>query len=143
MNYPGLGTDIQLDDNGNFVLDASGDISLVEDTDCLVQGVIHRMTTFLKGLFYDETFGFDYTQFLHLDADDFNRSDFCQKAKEQLLLEPRIVQGSGSCEVLSWENDAIRFRISLTPIEQTTPLNLVLNANLTDMSVVVEGVNNG
>lgn len=142
-DYPGLGTDIELDSDGNFALGASGDLMLVAGEACLLQGVQHRLITPLGNLFYDVLFGLDIYRYLHGDDTDLARFEFCEAVKDQLQLEPRIRQGSESCEVLDWTDETIRLQVSFTHIKGTTPTNLVLNANLTDMSVVIEGVNNG
>lgn len=138
-NYPGLGTDIELDINGNFVVDTTGDLQITQDEKCILQGVRHRITTPNSSLFYDVLYGFDFYKYLHIDNDELTQDEFCEDVKNQLRLEPRVKQGTEDCEVLSWNENSIRFMISFVPIEMTTPINLVLNANMTDMSIIVEG----
>jgi len=140
---PGLGTDLKLDSSGNFIIDGTGDLTLIEDEACLLQGVQHRLITPLGNLFYDALFGLDIFAYLHGDDSELTRFEFCELVREQLRLEPRIRQGSESCDVVDWTDSEIGLKISFTHIEATTPSNLILNANLTDMSVVVKGVENG
>lgn len=137
-NYPGLGTDIELDSSGNFVLTANGDLSIIEDEKCLVQGVKHRLLTPLSNLFYDSSFGLDIYKYLHGDSDELTRLEFIEEVKEQLRLEPRIKQGTEDCKVLEWDDSKIVFSVSFTPIEMTTPKNLVLYANLEDMEIIIK-----
>ncbi len=137
-NYPGLGTDIELDNYGNFILSATGDLTVVDAERCLIQSVKHRFLTPKGNLFYDPEFGFDVYKYLHSDSDELTKLEFMEEVKEQLRMEPRIREGSENCEILSWNENSIVFKVSFVPIEMTTPVNLVLYANLVDMELILK-----
>lgn len=125
MLYPGLGTDIKLDTWGNLVVGANGDLELIEDTPCLMQGVRHRLLTPLGGLFYDLTYGLDIRLFTHVDSTALSRWELCEGVKDQLRLEPRILRESISVTVITWDEKTVVLGISFAWIDGTTVENMV------------------
>lgn len=128
MDYPGLGTDIQLDAWGNLIVGADGDLQLCEDTPCLMQGVRHRLLTPLGGLFYDPTYGFDIRLFTHVDSTRVSRWELCEGVRDQLKLEPRILRDSITVQVLTWDSKTVVLGISFAWIDGTTVENFVYYA---------------
>ncbi len=137
---PGLGTDLKLDSNGNFIISGTGDLTVFQGTGVLTQGIVHRLITPQAGLFYDLAYGLDLSEFVHRDNTALEQLDFIRIVKDQLNQEPRVRTGTGSCRVLAWGSDSVDFEISYVDIEGTRPENLVLNANMEDMTIIIKGV---
>jgi len=131
FNFPELGTDIRLTDEGNFVLGAGGDLVLCGDEVCLLQGVRHRLITPLGGLFYDLTYGLDYYNYLHRDNVPLSRAELAEAIKAQLYLEPRILRRSVVVEVLDWTEKILTMGLTFTWVEggQTVSQVLWINTN--------------
>lgn len=125
FQIPQLGTDIHLDRIGQFLITAGGDTDLCGDETCLMQDVVHRLTTPLGGLFYDPAYGLDIYRFLHMDGSPLSRYELCQSVREQLQLEPRILRDSIQVSVLRWDAKSVHLAIQFAWIDGTTPANLV------------------
>ena len=115
--YPELGTDLHLDLSGSFRLTAGGDLALCMDETCMIQGIRHRFSTPLGGLFYDLLFGLDFKEYLHLDNTDLTRAALIETVRHQLYLEPRIMRRSIEITVVDWAEKSITLGVICAWIE--------------------------
>lgn len=131
-----LGTDVALV-NGDLAPTSAGDAALVAGSACLAQDLAGLLSTARGTLWMHPEWGFDLARFAHIEDLAVHRLDFCQSVQEAVEMDPRVVPGSARCTVKSWADSAIRFELTVLPIGETNPLNLVLLASTSTNTVEV------
>ena len=124
-----LGTDLALVD-GDLAAAADGDAATVTGTACLVQDLIHRLSTPRGTLWMHPEYGCDLYRFLHVEDSQVQRIDMQGAIQDAIEADPRVVPGSARCEILAWAMEGrVRLAVALQAISETHPLNLVLLAD--------------
>lgn len=136
MAYEHLGTDI-LVANRDFSPLPTGDVETCQGLACLAQDLVHRLGTPRGDLWLHPDYGLDIQRFVHLDASPAHVLDFQMSVAQEVERDPRVEPGSAQVEVLQWDLDAVRFRLTVRPIGSTHPLNLVLGYDLHDITLEV------
>lgn len=132
-----LGTDLALVD-GDLAVASDGDAATVTGAACLVQDLIHRLSTARGTLWMHPEYGCDLYRFLHVEDSQVQRIDMQCAIQDAIEADPRVVPGSANCEILSWAmSGRVRFRVGLRAIGETHPLNLVLLSDLSAGTVEV------
>lgn len=110
------GTDIKLDENGNFVATANKDIETISNTPCFIQDIQNEAITYEGDLFYDETYGFSLHDFIHRKGTELDHLELIQRIKDKLSKRELIDVGSINVNIQYWNMNKIgvlvRFKIS-------------------------------
>jgi len=107
--------DILLDDNGNFVLAADGDVETVVGLECLIQDVKHRLLTFPGDLWQHREYGVGIQAWNQAENTELNRLELAQAIRLGIARDERIDPESISVHITSWTRDAITVTITFRP----------------------------
>jgi phage baseplate assembly protein W len=129
-----LGVDILIQGRDVSVV-PTGDVDQARGLACIRQDVMHRIGTPKGDLWSHPDFGFDIQRFMHLEATEANLSDFRQSLQETVEEEPRVVPGSVTVTIKSWDLDTITFRLTFRAAGVTNPVNLVLGYDLSTITL--------
>jgi phage baseplate assembly protein W len=130
------GTDILLDENGDFMISSNGDVEIASGRECLKQDVKNRLLTYPGDLIDDENYGVGLQQFINSEDSQINRLEIKQLIKTKLTDEPRIELDSIEPEVLFWKDGSIEVAVSYTPISEDNPVNLILKIGSDGIEVI-------
>jgi hypothetical protein len=130
-----FGTDIQLDDEGDIIIDSGGDLMLAVELDCLIQDVKNRLITYPGDLFTDETYGVGLQEFTNSEDTEINRLHVTQMITLKLSEEPRIEVNSLKVTVVDWKEHEIIVSVIFTPINSDNPINIILTTNSAGIEV--------
>ena len=137
-----FGQDIRMNDTGQAVVAANGELVLSSGPGTGCQDIRIRLFTPLGTLFYDHEFG----SLLHEWVKDENtlssRMAFCAEVARRVRQDPRVKFGSESCVIRSWDETGIRAGVSWKFINETHIYNLVIQVG-NDMEMVIKDVNPG
>lgn len=106
-----IGTDIMLDENGNFVPAPDGDLQMVSGLNCLIQDVKNELITYPGDLFYDETYGVGLLDFVHREGLELDRLELTQRITDRLSGNKLIDSGSVRCDILGWDMHSIELAV--------------------------------
>lgn len=107
--------DILLDENGNFVVAANGDMETVSGDNCLLQDVRHRLLTFPGDLWTDTEYGAGIQRYIQAEDTEMNRLELQQRIKTRIAMDTRIDQESIKVTISSWERDKISIVLTFFP----------------------------
>ena len=107
-----IGTDIMLDENGNFVPAPDGDLQTVSGLNCLIQDVKNELITYPGDLFYDDTYGVGLLDFVQREGLELDRLELTQRIIDRLSRNDLIDSGSVECEILGWDMHSIDLAVS-------------------------------
>lgn len=130
-----FGTDILLDEDGDFLISSAGDLEIVTELGCLKQDIKHRLETYPGDLLDDETYGVGLQQFINSEDSPINRLEITQLIKSKLADEPRVELDSVEPEVLQWNDGNIEIVVSYLPIGEDNPVNLILKVGSVGIEV--------
>lgn len=130
-----LGTDIWLKD-GDIVTLPTGDASIISGISCLIQDIAHRLTTPVGGHWAHPEYGSMLHQYLQGVLEDTDIMAIEQETARVVEEDPRVVAGTAKAEVISIDRHKIRLRISFQPVNEPSPVNMVLGYGLDE--VVIE-----
>lgn len=131
-----LGTDI-LVVNKDFSPLPTGDVETCQGFACLAQDLVHRLGTPRGDLWLHPDYGLDIQRFVHLVGSPTHILDFQMSVAQEVERDPRVEPGSARVEVLEWGLEAVRLRLTVRPIGETNPLNLVLGYDLSALTLEV------
>ncbi len=137
--------DILLDDDGNFVAAANGDMDTVSDRACLIQDVKHRLITFPGDLWTDKEYGVGIQWFINAEDSELNRLELRQRIKTGIAKDIRVESGSIGTQILSWDKDKISVQISFLPSSSALEEDGGISADRADIVLIIsqEGVKFG
>lgn len=137
-----FGQDIKLDDSGQAVVAANGELVLTQGPATGSQDIRIRLFTPMGTLFYDQDFG----SLIHEWVKDENtlaaRMAFCAEVTRRIRLDPRVLYGTETCSIRSWDETGIKAAVAWRFIEEDHDFNLVIETN-EDMELVIKDVNPG
>ncbi len=123
------------------VVAANGELCLTDGVETGCQDIKLRLFTPLGGLFYDREFGSK----IHLWIKDENflsaRLAFCGEVVRRLRMDPRVIVGSESCSIRTWDSTGISADVSWRFIDVDHVLNLVIEMGTDNMEMVIKDVN--
>ncbi|MGE5606887.1 MAG: hypothetical protein ACM3YE_14520 [Bacteroidota bacterium] len=128
-----LGTDVALK-NGEISA-AFGDADIVEGRNCYIQDLCLRLTTPKGSLWCHPNYGIDIYRFLHLEGTYINRLDLAQAIQEETENDPRTE--SAQVSINSWDGTKVKLTLTAKPIDESSPVNLVLGYDLATMTMEV------
>jgi len=121
-----FGQDIKLDQVGQAMVAANGELLLTEGAGTGVQDIRLRLFTPLGELFYDQGFGSLIHEWIKEENSQANRSAFEAEAERRVQTDPRVVPGSAGCRIQAWNETGLTARVSWQFIGENHPYNLVV-----------------
>ncbi len=106
-----IGSDIAIDDKGNFKMAPDGDIDVVSGFECLIQEIKNEMNTEPGDLFYDTEYGYGLLEFIQKENNEINRLEFTQRIKTKLSRQELVKADSVKVNVSEWDLKVIKTRV--------------------------------
>jgi hypothetical protein len=136
-----FGQDIRLDESGQAVAAANGELLLTEGVQTGLQDLGLRLKQPLGELFYDIEFGTLVHEF-YLDEDtQDNRMAFEAEVERRIEEDPRTEIGTAVCTVTSWNETGFQALAVFEFIGEENPYNLAIAYDSTNKELVVKDVN--
>jgi phenylpyruvate tautomerase PptA (4-oxalocrotonate tautomerase family) len=99
--------DIYLDDEGNFVATADGDVKTITGVDVIFQDVKHELITELRSLWLHPDYGSRVQRFRQAENTAINRQELIQEVKLVIQRHPNVDAASIEVIVEDWTSHAI------------------------------------
>ena len=131
-----IGSDIMINEYGNFVAASDGDAEIVSGFDCLFQEVKNEAITQPGDLFYYDEYGWGLLDFMHAQGDEITQLEFTQRIKNKLSSKEFVDPDSIEVSIRAWVTEKITAKV----IFQALGLTVELDVGVTDR-VSVEVVN--
>lgn len=136
-----FGQDIELDNNGQAVVAANGELVLTDGVETGVQDVRLGLGTPLGELFYDVGFGSLIHEWFRDENRRAGRDSFAAEVERCIEEDPRVVLGTVSCSVLSSDERGFTARATWEFIDEDHPFNLVFSYDIDKQEMVIQDVN--
>ena len=130
-----FGTDLAVDDRGDVLVAAGGDVALVSGVGNLVQALRLRLATPRGGLWKHAEYGCDVLPYLSGDDTPTNRTAVAQEVEAACEDDPRV--DTARAQVVELGRDSIRVSVALEVVEDTNALNLVLGYGVDEVTLEV------
>jgi hypothetical protein len=121
-----IGTDILLDEKGNFVVAPDGDIASVSGYECLIQEIKNEMNTEPGDLFYDVDYGYGLLEFIQRQNNELNRLEFSQRIKDKLSRHNLVNADSVKVNIEGWNLKTITTKVSFKALNKEIELALTV-----------------
>lgn len=135
------GQDIALDETGQALVAANGELVLTEGVDTGVQDIRLRLFTRLGSLFYDATFGSLLHDWVYEESTEANRAAFCAEVVMRVEADPRVVPHTVTCEILKWDEKQLIAQVRWQFIDEDVSFNLVMQANKETKELIIHDAN--
>lgn len=135
-----FGEDIKLDAAGQAMVAANGELLLTSGAETGVQDVRLRLFTPLGELFYDQGFGALLHEWVKEENAAGNRAAFEAEVERRVQADPRVIPGSASCRVTTWDEKGLTARVSWEFIGEDHPFNLVVGLDADKRQMVIKDV---
>ena len=119
---------------------ANGTLVLTDGVDTGVQDIRLRLFTRLGNLFYDTDFGSLLHDWIREESTASARAAFCAEVITRVEADPRVVPGTVTCNVTSWDAVSLTALCRWRFLDSDTPLSLVLQANKSTLELVIADV---
>lgn len=136
-----FGQDIRIDSDGQALVAANGELLLTSGPETGVQDVRLRLGTPLGELFYDVDFGSLIHEFFLDESTQANRDAFEAEVERRIEEDPRVVLGTVSCSVVSWDEKGFTAKAAWEFIDEDHPFNLVISYDSDKKTMVIRDVN--
>lgn len=128
-----LGKDLYLSESGDLMLNTSGDLFVVQGTDCLLQDIRHRLESSYGDVFGHENFGSIFFQYLGQPDTELNRALIKRSVITALEEEKRINPHTIQVKLLKNTPEEIQVHISFIPFDKIHPLTLLWGITMDTM----------
>lgn len=118
-----LGSDIRF--LYDFDLGSGGEGRMVQGVECLLQDTLHAITTPIGSIPWHPGYGMDIYYYIKLPNLPIHRLQLIREVTRTVESDPRVVFGSVRVVIQSWDMNRIKFKVTLTPITESNPVNLV------------------
>lgn len=135
------GQDIALDDSNSPKVAANGEFILTSGVETALQDIKLRLFTRLGSLFYDKEYGSLIHDFIFEESTESNRSALLSEIIIRIEKEPRVVFGSVSASILSWDEKNVSVDIRFTLVGEDSYSNLLLRGDSLSRSFVIDDCN--
>lgn len=135
------GQDIKLDESGQPLVAANGELLLTDGVETGVQDIRLRLLTPLGELFYDSEFGSLIHEYFLDENVQSKRLAFEAEVERRVKDDPRVEFGTTSCSVTSWDDTGFKASLVWQFIDEDNPLNLVIAYDSTNKELVIADVN--
>ena len=136
-----FGQDIKLGDDGQALVAANGELLLTSEAETGVQDIRLRLGTPLGELFYDIDFGSLIHEWYRDENTQGNRSAFEAEVARRIEADPRVVLGTVSCSVVSFDESGFTAEAAWEFIGEDHPFNLVISYDSDKKEMVIRDVN--
>lgn len=136
-----FGQDIKLNDAGQALVAANGELLLTSGTATGVQDIRLRLETALGELFYDTDFGSLIHEWYHDENTQAARQAFEAEVERRIDLDPRVVLGTPNCSVTKWDETGFTASATWEFIGEDHPFNLVISYDSKKTEMVIIDVN--
>lgn len=136
-----FGQDIKIDEAGQALVAANGELILTAGVETGVQDVRLRLETPLGELFYDTDFGSLIHEFFLDESTQANRDAFEAEVERRIEDDSRVILGSVSCSVESWNEKGFTAKAAWEFINYDHPYNLVISYDNDKKAMVISDVN--
>ena len=131
-----LGGDILFGEDGDLVVNQSGDLAVAMGRACLVQDIRDRLGTLPGDLYSHPYWGCRIGRLLGASDTPLSRALAVRYLREALESEPRIESESITITPLTFTSEEKRFEIRFTPVGTAAPELLVWGFGVTDVSTL-------
>ena len=131
-----LGGDILFGEDGDLVVNQSGDLTVATGRACLAQDIRDRLGTLQGDLYAHTTWGCRIGRLLGASDTPLSRALAVRYLREALESEPRIESESIVVTPLIFSSEEKRFEIRFTPVRTTAPELLVWGFGINDVSAL-------
>lgn len=130
-------TDVLMND-GNFLVDGSGDLTFTTDRQSLLQDLKNELTSFDGDLFdaEDGEYGYGLQEFINLEADDINQLELEQRIVTKLKENEFVNANEIAIEVVKWDYDGISLEASFEFLSQDERLKILIDKGLVTVEEV-------
>lgn len=135
------GQDIALDETGQALVAANGELVLTEDVETGVQDIRLRLFTYLGSLFYDTGFGSLIFDYVKEESTQETRAAFVAEVTMRVELDPRVVPHTVKTSVLMWDERQLVASVRWRFIGRDQPFNLVMQLNKETKELIVKDAN--
>ena len=135
-----FGSDILLDENGQAVVAANGELVWCDGETAAVQDIRLRVLTMLGGLFYDRQFGSAIPHYIFDDNTKSNRLSLKAEVKRRIEMDPRVAVGSVTSAIRSWDELGITIDAGWRFKGSDDPQNIVISLKRSAIGAVMEDV---
>ncbi len=136
-----FGQDIKLDNSGNAMVAANGELLLTDGVETGLQDIRLRLLTPLGELFYDVEFGSLVHEWYLEESTLARRQAFEQEIEQRIEADPRVVLDTVSCSITAYDEKGFSAKASWEFIGEDHPFNLVLTYDGTKKEMVIADVN--
>jgi phage baseplate assembly protein W len=136
-----FGQDIKLDVDGQALVAANGELILTQGVETGLQDIRLRLMSPLGELFYDVDFGSLIHEWYRDENNAANRNSFEAEVEQRIEADPRVVLGSVSCAIVSWNETGFTAQAAFKFIGEDHPYNLVISYDSDKKELVIKDVN--
>ena len=123
------GIDIRTTDQGDLMVDATGDLATLGGLDNLHSSIRRLLTTQNGSWFEEPKYGANMNKFLSRPNTETNRKTCGLEAKNALALDPRIAS-MPLVKTIKFDDTRFDLEITVTPIGQDNPFNYTYPLNI-------------
>ena len=135
------GQDIALDETGQALVAANGELVLTEDVATGVQDIRLRLFTYLGSLFYDTGFGSLLFDYVKEESTQETRAAFVAEVTMRVELDPRVVPHTVKTSILMWDERQLVASVRWRFTDHDQPFNLVMQLNKETKELIVKDAN--
>jgi hypothetical protein len=135
------GQDIALDEYGQALVAANGELVLTEGPATGLQDIRLRLFTRLGSLFYDTEFGSLIHDWILEESTEESRAAFCAEVLMRVEEDPRVVPYSVTASVLVWNEKELIVAARWRFIDVDQPYNLVMQMDKATKELIVKDAN--
>lgn len=132
-----LMTDLFMD-GGNFIVDGSGDLSMVSDRASLLQDLKNELTSFDGDLFdaLEGEYGYGLQEFINLEATDINQLELEQRIITKLNKNEYINKDEISVKIVKWDYHGITLSAQIQFLDEGERLQIMIEKGLVTIEEV-------
>ena len=130
-------TDLMMDDQGQPVISAAGEIQMVSGIDCFLQDVRNEAVTTEGECFWDADYGWSMLDFLHQEQDELLQIRISNRVKQKLSRRSEINQQSISVVVAFLNNDVTEVKVAFKIKNSDVSYEIDLNVDGVETEVVL------
>lgn len=135
-----FGQDIKIDETGQALVAANGELLLTVGVETGVQDIRIRLFTVLGELFYDQNFGALLYDWVKEENTAGNRAAFEAEVERRIGGDPGVEFGTAGCKVVNWDVSGLTARASWRFIGEDHPYNLVVSIDGEKREMVIKDV---
>lgn len=136
-----FGQDIKVDEKGQAIVAANGELVLTQGVETGVQDVRLRLGTPLEQLFYDIEYGALLHEYYLDELTPARQAEFEAEVEQRIEEDPRVVLGTAGCKVTSSNERGFTAEAYFEFIGEDQPFNLVFDYSNSKRTMVISDVN--